>query len=276
MLGGITGHRDFARDTGVIVKPRRCDQSRRCRRARVHRARRPHQPQQGAAEIRSRRLGLRQIPDARSRRSSAATLTRLPAEAIAPRPAFDRQRPHRRASAEAGTACTGSVSCCRSASSRPARCAARKDRRMISATATSALRSGRTCLISGVADREDRARRKRQSRRSACRPKRPRSVPASSPAPAAAGCRFATAHTKETAEADRAWCDDACRARWPSEHSSHRLPPFLRPALHRRHRPDRRARRDQRRGRYRRRLSPACRRRLRPGWRCRPRDLCAT
>jgi ferredoxin-nitrite reductase len=56
-LGGITGHKDFARDTGVIVKPRRRDQSRRRHRARVHRSRRPHQPQQGAAEIRARRWG---------------------------------------------------------------------------------------------------------------------------------------------------------------------------------------------------------------------------
>ena len=61
-LGGITGHRDFARDTGVIVQPEDATQGRRRHRARVHRARRPHQPQQGAAQIRARRLGLREIP----------------------------------------------------------------------------------------------------------------------------------------------------------------------------------------------------------------------
>ena len=61
-LGGITGHQDFARDTGVIVKPEEATQGRRRDRARLHRARRPHQPQQGAAEIRARRLGLREIP----------------------------------------------------------------------------------------------------------------------------------------------------------------------------------------------------------------------
>ena len=68
-LGGITGHRDFARDTGVMVKPKDATQGRRRRGARVHRARRPHQPQQGAAEIRARRLGLREIP--RRRRGEA-------------------------------------------------------------------------------------------------------------------------------------------------------------------------------------------------------------
>ena len=45
MLGGITGHKDFARETGVVVKPDGRDQGGRRHRARVHRSRRPHRPQ---------------------------------------------------------------------------------------------------------------------------------------------------------------------------------------------------------------------------------------
>ena len=82
---------------------RRRDQGRRRHRARVHRARRPHQPQQGAAEIRARRHGLREILalveeklgrklDARAGRSVAA------AAGVRPR------GPYRRACAEAGRA----------------------------------------------------------------------------------------------------------------------------------------------------------------------------
>ena len=48
-LGGITGHKDFARDTGVIVKPSRSDAGRRRHRPRLYRARRPYRSQQGAA-----------------------------------------------------------------------------------------------------------------------------------------------------------------------------------------------------------------------------------
>ena len=69
---------------------RRRHQGRRRHRARLHRPRRPHQPQQGADEIRARRHGLREIPRRWSRRSSAGKLARVPAEAVAPRPVFDR------------------------------------------------------------------------------------------------------------------------------------------------------------------------------------------
>ncbi len=51
VLGGITGHKDIARDTGVIVEPRGRDPCCRCHRPRLHRARRPHQPQQGAPQV---------------------------------------------------------------------------------------------------------------------------------------------------------------------------------------------------------------------------------
>ena len=77
-LGGITGHKDFARDTGVMVKPADATQGGRRGGARVHRSRRPHRPHQGAAQIRARHDGRREIsrpdggkarPQARPRRA---------------------------------------------------------------------------------------------------------------------------------------------------------------------------------------------------------------
>ena len=59
MVGGITGHRDLARDAGVYLPRRELRQRRRRDRARLHRERRPHGPRQGAAEICARsRWGL--------------------------------------------------------------------------------------------------------------------------------------------------------------------------------------------------------------------------
>ena len=68
----------------------RGDQGRRRGRARLHRPRRPHQPQQGAAEIRPRRARASRSSWRSSRRSSAASSPAFRAEALAPRPAFDR------------------------------------------------------------------------------------------------------------------------------------------------------------------------------------------
>ena len=70
-LGGITGHQDFARPTGVLVQPEDAVAVADADRARLHRRRRPHRPQEGAAQIRAGRLGLREIPRTRWRRSSA-------------------------------------------------------------------------------------------------------------------------------------------------------------------------------------------------------------
>ena len=61
-LGGITGHQDFARPTGVLVKPEDAVAVADADRARVHRRRRPHRPQEGPAQVRARRLGLREVP----------------------------------------------------------------------------------------------------------------------------------------------------------------------------------------------------------------------
>ncbi len=46
-LGGITGHKDFARPTGVLLRPEECVPGRRGDRSRVPQARRPHRPQEG-------------------------------------------------------------------------------------------------------------------------------------------------------------------------------------------------------------------------------------
>ena len=70
-------HRRHHRPQGFCSRDRHhrqaggCDQGRRRHRARVHRSRRPHQPAQGAAEIRHRRHRHGEIPRSWSRRSSA-------------------------------------------------------------------------------------------------------------------------------------------------------------------------------------------------------------
>ena len=89
-LGGITGHRDFARDTGVLVRPQdACKVADAVVRV-LHRSRQSHRPHQGAAEICARRHGRRKIRRLWSRRSSAASsIARVPG-AVAPRPEFDR------------------------------------------------------------------------------------------------------------------------------------------------------------------------------------------
>ena len=92
-LGGITGHKDFARDTGVILQPERCDGGRRRDRARLHRSRRPHRPQKARLEICARRLGLRQVPRRGREAARRVSLRRLdPADVHRVRPA-DRHGP---------------------------------------------------------------------------------------------------------------------------------------------------------------------------------------
>ena len=76
-----------------------------------------------------------------------------------------------------------------------------------------------------------------------------------------AGCKFAAADTKRHAMEHRRLPGRAARARHADQHPPDRLPQFVRPALHRRHRPDRhqgRGRRGHGRG-----LPPVRRRRLR-------------
>jgi len=89
LLGGITGHRDFARDTGVLVKPEDATKVADA----VVRVFIDHGDRTNRAKAR-----LKYVLDAWGFEKFVATveekfgkqLTRAPAEAIAPRPAFDR------------------------------------------------------------------------------------------------------------------------------------------------------------------------------------------
>ena len=100
-LGGITGHRDFARETGVIVPPDDAVRVVQRHPARLHRARRPHRPHQGAAEIRARPHGHAGFPgrggEGTGRAAAAGRCGGDPAASGA-----GQARPYRRASAEAG------------------------------------------------------------------------------------------------------------------------------------------------------------------------------
>ena len=143
-LGGITGHKDFARDTGVIVKPADAtkvadaivrvfiDHGDRTNR---NKARMKYVLDAMGFEkflaLVEEKLGCEARPRAgRSGRAAAR---------VRPR------RAYRRASAEAERACTGSASCCRSASSPRRRCAGSPRSRSRWATAISGSPSGRTC-----------------------------------------------------------------------------------------------------------------------------------
>ena len=53
------------------------------------------------------------------------------------------------------------------------------------------------------------------------------------------GCKFAASNTKDTAMAIAAWVEARVALDTPDQRAPHRLPQLLRPALHRRHRPDR-------------------------------------
>ena len=136
-LGGITGHRDFAKYDRHHRQAGGRDQGVGRHRARLHRSRRPHQPHQGAAEICARRHGARQVPRAGR---GAARQTLHPRAAGSARAAAG-LRPHgayRRAQAEAGGPELDRRRRCRSARSPAIRCAGLPRSRRISATAISA------------------------------------------------------------------------------------------------------------------------------------------
>ena len=136
-LGGITGHRDFAKYADIIVKPADATKvSDAIVRVFIDH-RRPHQPSQGAAEIRARRDGARQVP----RRRRRAARTGLHARAGGSVGAASGVRPHgpyRRSQAEAGRPELDRRRRCRSARSPASRCAGSPRSRRISATAISA------------------------------------------------------------------------------------------------------------------------------------------
>ena len=165
--------------------------------------------------------------DARARRGARAA------------PGLRPHRAYRRARAEAGRACTGSASCCRSASS-PC-----EQMRGLAAIAQQMRR--RRYPAHGLAepadlrraDREDRGRRSRRSKSSAS-PTKASSIRAG-PRRLHRQCRLPLRRLRHQAprRGHRALVRGARRARRAGEHPSHRLPSFLRAALYRRYRPDR-------------------------------------
>ena len=94
-------------------------------------------------------------------------------------------------------------------------------------------------LISGVPDDKVALAEAAIDGARARRPRRPPIRAGLVACTGATGCRFAAAHTKEQRRGDRRVVRGARRARHAGQHPSHRLPSFLRAALHRRHRPDR-------------------------------------
>ena len=143
-LGGITGHKDFARETGVVVKPAEATQVADA----VVRVFIDHGDRTNRLKAR-----LKYVLDRFGMEKFLALVEEKlgrPLDARAGRGAGSRARP---STAPPISACTrrsrtgsiGSAWCCRSASSRSRRCAGSPASRAISATAIFASRSGRTC-----------------------------------------------------------------------------------------------------------------------------------
>ena len=233
------------RPSGFRPRHRRAAQARGMRagrgrdRARLHRARRSHRPQEGAAEIRARPPGARRGSRRSRDRSSAARCARVPLADCEPRPPVDQHGHIGVHAADAAGPASTSASCCRSGADRRRRCASSPTSPSATAAARSGSPSGRTCSISDIAASRRRRGEARASKRWASAGGRRASAAASSRAPAtpAASSPPPTPSGHALAIADH--LDGADRARPAGQHPPHRLPPFLRPALHRRHRPAR-------------------------------------
>ena len=270
MLGGVTGHKDFARDTGVIVKPAEATQVADA----VVRVFIDNGDRTNRTKAR-----LKYVLDAWGFEKFLAAmeeklgrkLTRVPAEAIAPRPPFDRlAHIGVHAQKQKGFSWIGVAlpvgKLLPDQMRGLARIAAEFGDGEIRLTVWQNL------LIANVPDEKVAAAEaaiaalglstKANSIRAgliACTGN--------------AGCRLAMSNTKQHADDIAQWCESRVAARRPAQHPSHRLPEFVRPALHRRHRASRRQGGDQRGRRSGRGLSHPCRRRFRPGRAMRPRNL---
>ena len=236
-LGGITGHRDFARDTGVIVKPadatKVADAIVRVFIEHGDRTNRNKARMKYVLDAMGFEKYLALVEEKLGRK-----LVRVPAEAVAPRPRVRSRRPYRRASRRSRRACTGSASCCRSASSRRRRCAGSPRSRSRCGDGDIRLTVWQNLLISGVPTdkleaRGSRDRGARAHHQGELDPRRPRRLHRQHRLPVL-GLRH-----QAPRRGDRALVRGARRARRAGEHPPHRLPSFLRAALHRRHRPPR-------------------------------------
>ena len=204
-LGGLTGHRSFAGDTGVIVRPADATIGRRRGGARVHRSRRPHRPHQGAAQIRARRRWALRNFSRSWRKSSAASST-------APRPArWRRGRRFRAPPISASmrrsrTACTGSASWCRSAISTVAQMRGLADIAREFGDGDIRLTVWQNLLISGVpTDKLEAARRRIEALGLAIEANAIRSGLVA--CTGNTGCKFAASDTKRHAEEIARWCE---------------------------------------------------------------------
>ena len=115
LLGGITGHQDFRPRHRRHRQAGRRDAGRRRHRARLHRPRRPHQPRQGAAEIRARRLGLREIPRRGRGEARRASSMRVAGRSDRAAPGLRPRSPISACIRRSRPGSTGSAWCCRSA-----------------------------------------------------------------------------------------------------------------------------------------------------------------
>ena len=208
MLGGITGHKDFARETGVIVKPADATKVADA----VVRVFIDHGDRTNRTKAR-----LKYVLDAwgfdkflgAMEEKLGRKLMRAPAEAIAPRPPFDRLahigvHPQKQTGLELDRRRASGRQDDRRADARPRRGRARFRRRRHPSH--------------GLAEPPDLRRRRRsasrpprpRSRRSGSRPRRTRSAPASSPAPAMSAASSRPPTPSATPRRSRAGARRAC------------------------------------------------------------------
>ena len=236
MLGGITGHKDFARETGVVVKPADAtkvadaivrvfiDHGDRTNRnkARLKYVLDAWGIDKFLAAV-EEKLG-RKL-DARARRGAGAAPGVRPAAHIGVHP-----------QKQAGLNWIGVVLPVGKLTA-DADARARQDRARFRRRRYPPDRLAEPADL-GRAGRKVGARARRRSRRSASPPTRPRSAPGSSPAPAIPAASSRPPTPSATPRRSRAGAKPA-RARRPGQHPPDRLPSFLRAALYRRHRPAR-------------------------------------
>jgi ferredoxin-nitrite reductase len=240
-LGGITGHKDFARDTGVILKPNEATEvADKIVRVFIENGDRTNR----------NRARLKYVLDSWGfdkflsavEEKLGRKLARVPADAIAPRPAYDRfahigVHPQKQAGLNwIGVALKlGHLS--------PEQIRGLSKLSADFGDGDIRLTVWQNLLISGVADANvgtvtaaiealglSTTTSALRAGLIACTGK--------------TGCRFAAAHTKESADEIAAWCDERV-PQDAGQYPSHRLSSLLRAALHRRHRHDRCARSDQ-------------------------------
>ena len=270
LLGGITGHRDFARETGVVVRPSDATQvADAVVRVFINEGDRTDRNKARLKYVIDR-LGIEQVLTLVEEKLGRK-LDRITADALLPRPAFDRTAHigvH--AQKQEGLHWIGVVL--------PVGRMTVEQMRGLAAISHELgdgdirLTVWQNLLISGVptdkiADVEVADRGARSIDRSQFGPRRPRGVHRQR--------RLQVRRVGHQAprRGDCSLLREPRHARWPGQHSPHRLPSFLCAALHRRHRPSGLQGADLRGRRHGRGLPHPRRRRLRPGRCARARNL---